>query len=71
MTHKSHLALILPIAIREPRETKKINLWISLGHESTASGLLTDLQQPSLLYYYHYAGQKERMQTVNHVGWKA
>ena len=56
MTHKSHLALILPNAIRELRETKKTNLWISLGHESTASGLLTDLQQPSLLYYYyHYA----------------
>ena len=34
MTHKSHLALILPIAIREPRETKKTNLWISLGHKS-------------------------------------
>ena len=41
MTHKSHLALIL---------------WISLGHESTASGLLTDLRKPSLFYYYyHYA----------------
>ena len=26
MPHKSHLALILPIAIREPRETKKTNL---------------------------------------------
>ena len=34
MTRKSHLVLILLIAIREPRETKKTNLWISLGHKS-------------------------------------
>ena len=34
ITHKSHLVLILPIAIREPRKTKKTNLWISLGHKS-------------------------------------
>ena len=47
MTNKSHL---------KPGETKKTNLCrISLGHESTASGVLTDLQQPSLFYYdYHY-----------------
>ena len=52
MTHKSHLALILPIAIREPRETKKTNLWISLGHESTASGLLNDLQNVQALLLF-------------------
>ena len=59
MTHRSHLAFILPIAIREPRETEKTNLWISLGHESTASGLLNDLKDNAHACFFGTADQPQ------------
>ena len=74
MTHKSHLALILPIAIRGPRETKNSKQIFEFPWDTnpTASGLLTDLQKTSLFYYiYHYEVSNVIMQTVNNVGCKA
>ena len=75
MTHKSHLALILPIAIRGPRETKNSKQILEFPWDTNPqppAGLLTDLQKPSLFYYiYHYAVSNVIMQTVNNVGCKA
>ena len=74
MTHKSHLALILPIAIREPRETKNSKQIFGFPWDTNPQPPVFWLiyRRLSLFYYiYHYEVSNVIMQTVNNVGCKA